>query len=191
MLKSEPNLLPDISNVLHEMRDAAMFSVTDLSSAYYSYKITEDSRWLTTFNCCQGSFQFKRLPMGISIACNAFQEIAYRMLHQKVIYDDDNKPIFESPGVVKMEPDPIPGVSNFFDDIIIYSKMQNTYALTVKEHYKKVEKVMSRLSFHDARISFEKSSFGKFKVSFLGWLVSHNFLQINPKRLQKIKDVQF
>ena len=191
MLQCEPSILPSIDLTLHGLRSAAIYSITDLASAYYSFKLTKDSRWLTTFSTPHGLFQFKTMPMGISVACQSFQHVAYKMLHEKVVLDDKGKPIFDAENVVRMEPDPIEGCQNFFDDIIIYTKAYDTYELTIKKHYEKVALVMSRLAFHDARISFEKSNFGRFKVAYLGWLVSNGFIMANPKRLLKIKNAEF
>ena len=191
MLQAEASILPDISSLLHKMRNAAMFSVTDLSCAYYSFRITEDSRWLTTFHTCLGSFQYLSMPTGIAVACQSFSQVSQKMLHERVVLDNNGKPIYDAPNVVRMEPDPIDGCESFFDDICVFTPAHETYAETVRAHYQKIEKVISRLAFHDARISFEKSNFGKFKISFLGWHISHNFIMANPKRLQKIKDTPF
>lgn len=191
LLESEPSIIEDIPTLLHSMRSSAMFSSTDLSNAYYSFQISKDSRYLTQFVCSQGAFQYVSLPTGISTACICFQRVANKMLHEKPVLNEDGTPVYESENMIKTIPDPIPGVICFFDDIVVHTKAYETYEETVRNHYKTVEKVIERLHFHDARVSFEKSSLGKFRITFLGWLISQNFIMVNPKRMIKLQEAEF
>lgn len=191
ILACEANLLPDIPNILHSLRGANFYSKTDLSNAYYSYKITPSSRWLTAFNTPFGQYHYVSIPTGIKSACICFAKLSQKMLHERVCLDENGKPIFETKNVVKTVPDPIKETINYFDDVIIFTPAQKTYEESIKFHYEKVKLVISRLAFHDSRISFEKSVFCKTKMSFLGWLISNQFIMANPKRIQKIKEAEF
>ena len=191
LLACEANLLPDITTILHSLRGAHFYSKTDLSNAYYSYRISPSSRWLTTFNTPFGQYQWIKIPTGIKSACICFAKISHKMIHEKVVCDENGNPIFEKPNLVKMVPDPINETISYFDDILIFTPAKETYKESVKFHFEKVKKVISRLAFHDSRISFEKSVFCKTKLSFLGWLISNQYIIANPKRVQKLKDAAF
>ena len=191
LIKAEPSIIPDIPSILHSMRNSAMFSTTDLSCAYYSFKLTESSRYLTRFCTPVGCFNYVSLPTGVSISCMCFTTVANRMVHEKVVLDENGEPVYEKPNVVKMVPDPIPGTLIYFDDLLIHTPAQQTYADTVRVHYEKMKLVMSRLAFHNSKIGFEKSILGKSRIAWLGWLISNNFIMVNPKRIKKLQEAEF
>ena len=191
LIQSEVPVMEDVGVILHSLRECCMFSKTDLSNAFYSYQITENSRYLTNFVTPHGNYYHRVLPMGMKSSGTLFQAAALRMLHEEVVRDEKGDPIFESENKVKLKPSKIPFVFIYYDDVLVGTTPEKTYELTVQKHFEKVEKVISRLHFHDARLSFAKSSFAKSKISFLGWFVSYNFLLANPKRVEKILQCSF
>jgi hypothetical protein len=191
LLKTSPPTIPSITAVLQSLRDQAIFSSIDLTSAFYSITLSPDCRHLTRFATQTGSYTFKSLPMGINLAPQCLAEIAHRMIHMRPLLDKDGEPIFEEENVVKMVNDALPGVHIFYDDVLMTSKMYPTYEETIKNHYKLVERVMERLAFHRAKISIEKSHFGKFSLKFLGWIIYNNFLLPDPERTKKLLATQF
>ena len=54
-----------------------------------------------------------------------------------------------------------------------------------------VEEVAKRLNFHNAKIELAKAQFAKFLVNFMGWLISNNTLQPDPKRIAKLQNTPF
>ena len=50
--------LPILEDVLHELRDAKVFSRADLASGYWQVKLDEESRLLTTFQTCFGRYRY-------------------------------------------------------------------------------------------------------------------------------------
>ena len=191
VLKTSPPTIPSITAVLQSLRDQAIFSSIDLTSAFYSITLSPDCRHLTRFATQTGSYTFKSLPMGINLAPQCLAEIAHRMIHMRPILDENGQPIFEEENVVKMVNDALPGVHIFYDDVLMTSKMYPTYEETIKNHYKLVERVMERLAFHRAKISIEKSHFGKFSLKFLGWIIYNNFLLPDPERTKKLLATKF
>jgi hypothetical protein len=63
--------------------------------------------------------------------------MSHRMLHFEPVLDENGKPVFESPNVVKQEPSPLEHTVSYFDDIVITSTTKPTYEETLKEHFKK------------------------------------------------------
>jgi hypothetical protein len=49
--------LPILEDVLHELREARVFSKADLSSGYWHVKLDEESSFLTTFQTCFGRYR--------------------------------------------------------------------------------------------------------------------------------------
>ena len=191
VIKTTPPTIPSITAVLQSLRNKAIFSSIDLTSAYYSIQLHPDCRHLTRFATQIGSFTFKSLAMGLSLSPSCFAEIAHRMIHMVPKLNPDGQPIYLEENVIDMLHDEIPGVYIFYDDVLMCSEMENTYEETIKKHYKVVEKVMERLAFHKAKLSLEKSEFGKFSLKFLGWIISNNLLLPDPARTKKLLATQF
>jgi hypothetical protein len=54
-------------------------------------------------------------------------------------------------------------------------------------HFLCLERIIERLNFHNVKLSINKSEFAKNKILFLGWIVSHDFLIPDPRRMEKLK----
>lgn len=67
----------------------------------------------------------------------------------------------------------------YIDDILIFSKDESS-------HTQHLELVLSRLLAHGLTASAEKCSFYQTEVSFLGFIVSHSGLCMDPAKLDTI-----
>ena len=65
-------VIPDITSVLHTLQNQHICSTMDLSSAFFSVKLHPDFKYVTRFATPVGSFQFDRLPMGLSTSPQIF-----------------------------------------------------------------------------------------------------------------------
>ena len=146
---------------MHSLQNQALFTLVDLSSAYYSVGITPECRHITTFACPLGKFIFNKLPMGLSSSPAYFQELALKMLHYKPELDASGQPIFNSPNRMQLHWDPIHQATLFFDDLFIYTPLAKDFNATLKLHYETVSKFMARLALHRAKFGFAKSIFGQ------------------------------
>jgi len=61
------------------------------------------------------------------------------------------------------------------DDIYIFSK-------TTEPHYKDLIVIISILLNANMKISIKKSKLFKLETTFLGYVVSHNLIKIDPKK---------
>ena len=190
-IKTAAPTIPNIQSTLQELRGYGMFTTSDLTSAFYSVEIDPKCRYLTRFIVNEGSFLLRKLPMGLVNSPFVFSEIAFRLIHMRPKLDVKGNPIFVKPNVVELEPDRIPGVHIFYDDLLIATPPYSTYAETVDQHYKLVDKIMGRLNFHSAKISFEKSKFGRTSIQFLGWNIQYNQLHPDQKRISKLLATPF
>ena len=66
--------LPVIDDILPELAEAKLFSKLDLSSAFWQLRLDEESSMLTTFNSPFGRFRWLRLPFGLSVSSEIFQQ---------------------------------------------------------------------------------------------------------------------
>ncbi|XP_072181419.1 uncharacterized protein [Diadema setosum] len=73
---------PTIEETTHKLHGAQVFSKLDARSGYWSIVLDEESSFLTTFNSPFGRYRFRRLPFGIKVAQDVFQERMDQILEQ-------------------------------------------------------------------------------------------------------------
>jgi len=78
-----------------------------------------------------------------------------------------------------------------FDDILNATKLMKTYKETLDHHFEALDQIIYRLAFHGLKLSVNKTEFAKSKVLFLGWIVSHDYILPDPRRMEKIRDAVF
>jgi hypothetical protein len=104
-------------------------SASDLNMGYYHIKLDADAQNLCTivFPWNMGKYKYKRLPMGIKIAPDVFQNIMLKLV-QHMEY-------------VKK--------SSYLDDLLILTNSSNRF----KDHLLKLEMVLARLSTAGMRVN--------------------------------------
>ena len=184
-------VLPNISQYVQTLSKAYVFSQFDLSSAFYSLSLDKESRKLTMFTTCQGNFLFKRLPMGLAQSPSSFSVVANNLIHTKPAKDSKGQIIYDSPNLVRLEPDFEENVLIYFDDVLIFSEFREDYIQTMEHHFDIVERIMSKLSYHDARIKWSKVQIAKTSILFLGHKISRGVLYADPRRVEKLLSAKF
>lgn len=99
-LKKRHYLIPTLDDLTIKLTDVKLYSVFDLKDGFYQVELTEDSSELCAFSTPFGVYKFKRLPFGIDIAAEYFQEA-----NEKNFGD-------------------LPGVYIYIDDILVTGKTE-------------------------------------------------------------------
>ena len=152
--------IPDIETIFHNLHGASYFGKIDLSDAYYQIELDKDAKEICTINISQGLFKMCRLPQGLRNSSSIFQNCIESTLK-----------------VIK-------GVVIFQDDVLVYG--------TTKDQYeKRMLAFKSRLRENNFSIN-EKKSNSKLvsSVSFLGYSVSKERIEPDPKHVEKIKNAK-
>ena len=63
-----------LDEITHHLRGAQFFSKLDARSGYWSVHLDQPSSFLTTFNSRFGRYRFIRLPFGLNLSQDVFQE---------------------------------------------------------------------------------------------------------------------
>ncbi|XP_014671070.1 PREDICTED: uncharacterized protein K02A2.6-like isoform X3 [Priapulus caudatus] len=87
---------PTLEETTHKLHGARVFSKLDARHGYWSIQLTDRASDLTTFNSPFGRYRFRRLPFGLKVAQDIFQEKMDLILSS------------------------CPGTLNIADDIIVY-----------------------------------------------------------------------
>ena len=65
---------PTLEEITHEFAGSMIFSKLDARHGYWSVQLDDESKRLTTFNSPFGRYCFRRLPFGLNLSQDVFQE---------------------------------------------------------------------------------------------------------------------
>lgn len=150
--------LPSIHTAFEWFAEANYFTVLDLNQAYYQIPLADSSKHLTSFCTPWNLYQFKRVPYGLAIGGQALSRLLDSIFH-----DIKFKFLF-----------------HYLDDLVIYSK-------DFESHLQHISEVLKRLGEANLTVNPNKVKFAHHEISFLGHLVSHNSLRIDPSRTVAIR----
>ena len=151
--------LPQISDALDSLSGAKYFSALDVTQAFWTIPLTEDSMPKTAFTVPQGLYEFVRMPFGLVNAPATFQRAMQSCLTGL------NWEI----------------ALCFLDDIIVFSK-------SFDEHLERLKTVFGRLVRFNLKLKPSKCEFLKQHVKYLGHVVSAEGISTDPAKIKAIQE---
>jgi len=150
--------LPNLETCLH-MREGIVFSKVDLKSAFWQIPIHPEDQIKTGFYVDNKIYYFKFLPFGLTNAPACMQRLIDKVLTG------------------------VRGVwaYGYIDDIIIYSK-------SVEDHLAHLKDLFKRLKHFGLRIGLSKCEFFTKEMIFLGHLISHGEVRIDPSKIDGVRN---
>ena len=151
--------MPRIDKILHELMQYKYFSEGDLDSGYHQFRISKSLQDIFTFSCSRGKVSMSVLPFGVYWAGQIFQS----------------------------------GMTDIFLDLLliclkIYIDNLYIHSMTKREHLSleylcQVFSICKRVNIHLRR---EKCTFMVPEIKALGFIVSHNSLKPDPKKIEML-----
>lgn len=151
--------IPDINMTIQNLGNAKFFSTIDLESGFHQISIKESDREKTAFSVNHAKYHFKRMPFGLKNAPSIFQRCVNDILHDFI-------------GLFAYV---------YIDDVLIFSN-------TEEEHMTHISLVTKALYDAHMKISDEKSHFFKQKIEFLGHIITHKKITVDPEKIAAIRD---
>ncbi len=151
--------LPDLESCLH-MRNGRYFSKIDLKSAFWQILVAPEDRVKTGFNVDNKVYVWRRMPFGLTNAPATMQRLIDRVLE----------------GALGRY------AYGYVDDIIVFSE-------TIQDHLAHIADILARLKSFGLRIGLDKCEFFQEKIGFLGHVISHGIVQIDPEKIRAARDM--
>ena len=149
--------LPRIDDLFDQLKGALCFSKIDLRSGYHQLKIKPEDVPKMAFRTRYGHYEFLVMAFGLTNAPATFMDLMNRVFKK---YLDEF-------------------VIVFIDDILIYSK-------TEKEHAEHLRIALEILRKEKLYAKFSKCEFWLREVQFLGHVVSHEGIKVDPAKIEAV-----
>ncbi|GJV48145.1 putative reverse transcriptase domain-containing protein [Tanacetum coccineum] len=150
--------LPRIDDLFDQLQGARYFSKIDLRSGYHQLRVHDDDILKTAFRTQYGHFEFTVMPFRLTNAPTVFMDLMNR--------------------VCKSYLDKL--VIVFIDDILIYSK-------TKEDHENHLRLMLDFLRKEKLYAKFSKCEFWLQEVHFLGHVVNHDGIHVDPSKIEAVK----
>ncbi|GKD49726.1 putative reverse transcriptase domain-containing protein, partial [Tanacetum coccineum] len=151
--------LSRIDDLFDQLQGSSVYFKNDLRLGYHQLRIKEEDIPITTFRTRYGHFEFQVMPFGLTNAPTVFIDLMNRVC----------KPYLDKFVIV------------FIDDILVYSKDE-------EEHGKHLKIILELLKKERLYAKFFKCDFWLDSVQFLGQVIDHNGVHVDPAKIKVIKN---
>nr|KYP67410.1 Transposon Ty3-I Gag-Pol polyprotein [Cajanus cajan] len=149
--------LPQIDDLMDQLRGASVFSKIDLRSGYHQIRVKEGDIPKTAFRTRYGHYEYVVMPFGVTNAPAIFMDYMNRIF----------RPFLDKFVVV------------FIDDILIYSR-------TWEEHGEHLRLVLEILKAKQLYAKLSKCEFWLDEVKFLGHVISAEGIVVDPAKVESV-----
>nr|GEY79261.1 putative reverse transcriptase domain-containing protein [Tanacetum cinerariifolium] len=151
--------LSRIDDLFDQLQGLSVYSKIDMRSGYHQLCIKEEDILITAFRTQYGHFKFQVMPFGLTNAPAVFMDLMNRVC----------KPYLDKFVIV------------FIDDILVYSKDE-------EEHGKHLKIILKLLKKERLYAKFSKCDFWLDSIQFLGHVIDHNGVHVDPTKIESIKN---
>ena len=136
-------------------------SFLDAFQGYHQILLALEDQEKTAFVTPTGNYHYKVIPFGLKNAGSTYQRMMTRMF----------------------EPQLGKSIKIYVDDMVVKSKV-------VSEHLEDLGSTFGVLRKHKLRLNASKCSFGVGSGKFLGYMVTHSGIEVNPDQIKTINDLK-
>ena len=157
----DPFPMPRIDQLVDTMVGHTRMSFLDAFQGYHQIPLALDDQEKTTFVTPVRKYHYKVMPFGLKNAGSTYQRMMTKMF----------------------EPQLGKNVEVYIDDMVVKSKL-------VSEHIGDLTSIFEILREHKLRLNASKCSFGVGSGKFLGYMVTHRRIEVNPDQIKAINNLK-
>jgi len=159
---TEPSVAPleDINDLVQQVGASNYISLFDAKSGYHQCVVKEEDRWLTSFICDEGQFQWTRMPFGMRSSGTTFSTAIKEILRS---IRDFTK--------------------SYVDDMAVHSTSWQNHLLHLDQY-------LSIVQASGLTLGLKKSEFAKPEVKFIGHLIGSGQRRVDPEKLDVINNLK-
>jgi hypothetical protein len=161
VIKRKPFPLPKITDMLQKLEGFMYATLLDLNMGYYHMLLTPFSSRLCTIVLPWGKYEYCRLPMGLSISPDVFQEKMSELMSG------------------------LDFARAYLDDLLIPSTEKG-----FDKHLNKLEQVLTWFQEAGLKINAVKSFFAQTSLEYLGYNISKEGLRPSQKKVEAILQIK-
>ena len=128
---------------------------------YHQIPLALDDQEKTAFVTRTRNYHYKVMPFGLKNAGSTYQKMMTRMF----------------------EPQLGKNIEIYIDDMVVKSKQES-------KHINDLGSIFKILRKHKLRLNASKCSFGVGSGKFLGYMVTHRGIEVNPNQIKAINNLQ-
>ena len=152
--------MPQIDQLVDAMVGHPQMSFLDAFQGYHQIPLAIDDQEKTTFVTPVGNYHYKVMPFGLKNAGSTYQRMMTKMF----------------------EPQLGKNVEVYIDNMVVKSKL-------VSEHLADLTSIFKILREHKLRLNASKCSFRVGSGKFLGYMVTHRRIEVNPDQIKAINNL--
>jgi hypothetical protein len=163
------NVSPLIPQIMDRLSNCTLFTMFDVRWGYNNIRIKEGDEWKAAFLTQEGLFEPTVMFFGLTNSPATFQAMMNTIFRKEVAEG---------------------WLSVYMDDIAIHTKPENgeTEEEHLARHRSYVHIVLERLAENDLYLKPAKCSFEQQQIVYLGVVVGHGKLEMDPKKLSSVTE---
>ena len=157
----DPFPMPWIEQLVDATVGHPQMSFLNAFQGYHQIPLALDDQEKTAFVTPVGNYHYKVMPFGLKNAGSTYQRMMTKMF----------------------EPQLGKNVEVYIDDMVVKSKL-------VSEHLTDLISIFETLREHKLRLNASKCFFGVGSGKFLGYMVTHREIEVNPDQIKAVNNLQ-
>ena len=136
-------------------------SFLDAFQGYHQIPLALDDQEKTSFVMSTGNYHYKVIPLGLKNAGSTYQRMMIRMFESQLGKN----------------------IEIYIDDMVVKSNVESL-------HINDLENIFEILRRHKLHLNAAKCSFGVGSSTFLGYMVTHRGIKVDPNQIKAIHNLQ-
>ena len=157
----DPFSMPRINQLVDATIGHSRMSFLDAFQGYHQIPLALDDQERTAFVTPIGNYHYKVMPFGLKNVGATYQRMMAKMFK------------------LQLEKN----IEIYIDNMVVKSKVES-------EHVNDLGNIFAILRKHKLRLNASKCSFGVGFGKFLGYMVTHHRIEVNPDQIKAINNLQ-